>query len=756
MRPLCVCVCVSVVEKSWRCCGFPLSHEKMNFCGGEIDQQIVPDDYSSTALLSNSHMCGACVKSDMEDEDGHVVELITVLTDSREASEAGPEISRDDNVTSSCYTTNLSKTEVRLSSNRLELDSAVISKSAGAMPRKISQRPRSHAKTALDSIVETITSDEGDNLAKSSLDLSSFHRGNPNQSRSTSSCGRLQTPSSSGSVLLTTSPSPVLLNPLTHSNWESKPNLLCPVLERRNKPSPVEQLIVRLEDGFRVRFVGGPGSKNWKGHHLHFYLHHDRTRICVQSNPDADEKKDDASEFGFDLYVHRILKLEVNDGRPGRPRRSFTLVVNDNAVTTPVNYDFEARSTLEREVIVSTVLVLLDQSHHSKLPIRVDTDIPGSTQSRDLHNLSNETTIPIEEGTSDLPIPCSPSLGDDAASTETIISPRRHTRIYNDEEGTETSLIIHLEDIESRDPIDADDENELHARALVETSSQLSAMNFTSAHLISGNWCSDDVCTLALRDIADTCTGIFALKQEEPFTSCYNLVANDQALMVQEYFRSALGAPNAVYSYILESDVWSADRSVPQHGNEPSRPIKNRANVLNAQAIRLRKLRNEMTFAAALKQSEEKMHFVQTTQSFDDARHYSSKPPLKVANQAAQRLHSSPLLQHVIQSMKVSDGHTVESTENVDFYDSDPEDVKPRTLTSRGPRQAAADRLNVVEKNNIKNNDKAMSANFLEQIPFDKKVKKLDEDAVVDVVQVRCRRGPKFISYDYAWFTLRV
>ena len=67
--------------------------------------------------------------------------------------------------------------------------------------------------------------------------------------------------------------------------------------------------------------------------------------------------------------------------------------------------------------------------------------------------------------------------------------------------------------------------------------------------------------------------------------------------------------------------VMSGMLIVPNQTTKGLNPIeiKNRASLLNAQAIRLRTLRNEMTFAAALKRSREKMQYVQTTKSFDDA-----------------------------------------------------------------------------------------------------------------------------------------
>ena len=140
-----------------------------------------------------------------------------------------------------------------------------------------------------------------------------------------------------------------------------------------------------------------------------------------------------------------------------------------------------------------------------------------------------------------------------------------------------------------------------------------------------------------------------------------------------------------------------------------------------------------MTFAAALKQSQETMHFVQTTQSFDDAAHHPTR--LKAASEAAQMLHSSPLLQHVVGTMTVNQGGVKPGqVDDVAYYDSDPEDVKPRSIHKRAPRRVAAERQSM-EKLASNNIGQKLNSAYLEKIPSHKKVRRLDEDAVVDIVQ---------------------
>jgi hypothetical protein len=220
-----------------------------------------------------------------------------------------------------------------------------------------------------------------------------------------------------------------------------------------------------------------------------------------------------------------------------------------------------------------------------------------------------------------------------------------------------------------------------------------------SGHL-TGGWCSDDVCTTTFQDMAVTCSGIFALDQSRAAlaqASCVDPSLTDaQMEMVEEYITSALGAPSVVYSFFTEDPPGTVPSAMGEskkvQDTEPTKP-RNRATRSNAQADRLRNLKHEMTFVAAVKQSKERAPFLRATQSFDDA----YLPKLAAANSAAQQLHASPLLESLVGNMinytavmdaVPADPQTPKDEENV-FYDSDPEDSRPRTM-HRGPRKLPA------------------------------------------------------------------
>ncbi|CAB9502879.1 expressed unknown protein [Seminavis robusta] len=254
-------------------------------------------------------------------------------------------------------------------------------------------------------------------------------------------------------------------------------------------------------------------------------------------------------------------------------------------------------------------------------------------------------------------------------------------------------------------------------------------------------WCSDDICTLALKDIAETCTGIFDNHPDNPNlemqidgNSPAGAKAAAERAYVEEYIAGVLGGPNsALGAFFPDGDVWNVDTSKQSSNQDKPRTsrIKNRASLLNAQALRLRTLRNEMTFAAALKRSKEKMQYVQTTKSFDDADDADRERIRQAQERSVNRLHSSALMNRVMGSMVLS---KPDAEDDSVYYDSDPEDVRPRT---KGVRRALANRSNKLghaEALRLQARPVLSGVGF-EQIAVGKKLRKLDESLIVQIVQ---------------------
>jgi len=667
-----------------------------------VDKQVIYDDFSSRNII-DSPIC--CVKASSEDQQ-EVRPGDLCLDGSQQDVEMTPPQS--------------GRVPIVVGSESL----STYDRSAFARTPEKGKQTKP-VRRALDSIVESLDTVTlaSTQIPESRGELPSTRVSLRPKPETTPPMREFMTPDR-GTAKYSASPSPNLLNPLPPSpDVRSSSRILCPTLERPDPNTPVEQLFKRLEEGFRVRLVAGPGSKGWTGQFLHLFLHQDRCRLCVQSHIETSEEKKEDEHLCLQFLLHNIHKLEVKSGYSSRPRRTFTVVVKQDTILT--NYDFEARSTLEREVVVSTVMILLDQAFNSTLPMRLGGYMDERPQLIDVNDY-----IPpgCESGTQDQPILCSPSLNDEV---NLHLSPHRRTQIMYQEDGTETSLALQMGHSlsgsmdKSLPPMPLPKDSTESETAI---QSKLGHRSVSSQQLITGNWCADDVCSLALKDIADTCTGIFDAKQPD----CLPLVgsaAHDQRVVVEEYIATALGAPTDVYSFLMDANVWNVETDPSSHTSAQGRRVENRAQLLNAQALRLRNLRNEMTFAAALKQSQNTMHYIQTTQSFDDAKYLKT-----VATTAADQLHSSPLLQHIMDTMLLSDVEEKQDTPDVVYYDSDPEDMKPRQLQNRGPRRVTAEFEKELESVPHCKSTEQMSS--LNKIPLSKKVRKLDEDAIVEIVQV--------------------
>jgi hypothetical protein len=529
-------------------------------------------------------------------------------------------------------------------------------------------------------------------------------------------------------------PSPVTVTPRFNVDWVKQSrdapndsNNLHPQQDeiKRSASGSIDGLLKRLENGFRVKLYRHSGTY---ADEVLLYLDAPRKRLCLRSDQEV-KKTDDVIKFWQELPIVRILRLEI-DRKSRSPRnqlKAFSLILDSKPNVGRTYYDFEAESPIEREIIVATLMVVLEQAHSSI----------GRSCAED-ESVRCETTGCVDVGTLDQPIVCSPSL-EERLAAEGQYTPRRTTKLHNGQFGdTEASLVINLEHLDDsslltprldelrRRTLSQNDMN--GGPALPGTDDLLS--DCKGSNQIASAWCADDICTLALKDIADSCAGIFVLKQAEAGMCTASAVSEEQRLLIEEYIASALGTPSAVFSYLSEADVWNAQAT--DHGpSEPARKapegrIRNRASVLNAQCDRLRNLRQEMTFAAALKASKERMR-LQTTQSFDDARMLKSA---SLEKEVANQFHSSALLKHVVGNMMLSS--PAEQDDEVAFYDSDPEDARSKTL--KDPRQVTAESR---RKSKSVRPARALSGPGFEKIKGSNKrvSRKLDEDTIVQIVQ---------------------
>ena len=258
------------------------------------------------------------------------------------------------------------------------------------------------------------------------------------------------------------------------------------------------------------------------------------------------------------------------------------------------------------------------------------------------------------------------------------------------------------------------------------------------ANQMAEPWCTDDICTAALKDVAETCKGIFDIKQQSK--SGEKSRNGGQQELFEDYIAGVLGAPSAMASMLSVGDVFnSAGLTPPKPESTQSEinRIQNRACVPNAQALRLKNLRSEMTFEAAQRQNRERLYFVQTVTSVDDIeiarRRRKEKFSVPPETDFGTQFDSAALLQQVVGNV-IPNANSTEEDEIL-YYDSDPESSRVRTH-SRGPRRVHADRLNAIE-NATRNRRRTLSGIPINRLATGKRWKKMDESLVTEIIEVR-------------------
>ena len=436
----------------------------------------------------------------------------------------------------------------------------------------------------------------------------------------------------------------------------------------------IEKLALRLEQGFFMNLHDETVDD--------VFLFLDKSRTALHIRKDWDEKKE-VNQYWASFPLDKILRLEIGkSSKHVDSVRSFTIIVNEDADIS--YYDFETRTPIDREILLSALMVVLEQVHQ-----RLD-------KAKELRDCS----LPF--GSLNQPILCSPSLEKDFDLERPFphLSPRRTTQIYESDEGlesTETSLVKENGIIMIKSTEDEDHEDQVLEKS-------------SFHHQQSVPWCSHDVCSSALVDIANRCSRIFALRQGVDSRGC--IQGDEQTRIVEDYFAAVLGAPTAMFTFVT-GDVWSASEVKPvKEGSS----IRNRATLLNAQANRLRALQNEMTFAAAVKESKKRIH--RTTQSFDNLESIQ-------AGVLSKQLFKSPLLRQAVGTMT-----TEIPDDDVAYYDSDPEDSRPRTI-HRGPRHIRQPSESIGQ---VKT--KFDTRAFDRVVPSEKRVSHMMNDEVIfDIVQ---------------------
>jgi hypothetical protein len=253
--------------------------------------------------------------------------------------------------------------------------------------------------------------------------------------------------------------------------------------------------------------------------------------------------------------------------------------------------------------------------------------------------------------------------------------------------------------------------------------SELAAMG--ANEISAGPFCTDDVCTTTLKDFTDTMKGIFEMKQHSREGQ-----PNDQKqrLMAEDYIANALGAPTSVAANLLSvKDMWTATPEKPPVPKKKT--FQNRSRNWGAQAVRLARLRRQMTFQFA--DLSEKMPFVQVVSSYDDVERggrFGKKLTSGLIAKGPQN-DSSQFLRAVVDNMERRDPS--DSEEEILYYDSDPEDVREMALR-RGPRRAIAELKNASKS--AKPRREALSDIPMSRINLSRRLRRVDDDIVNEII----------------------
>jgi hypothetical protein len=247
-----------------------------------------------------------------------------------------------------------------------------------------------------------------------------------------------------------------------------------------------------------------------------------------------------------------------------------------------------------------------------------------------------------------------------------------------------------------------------------------------AANQMTGPWCTDDICTASLKDFADSMRGIFEVREES--TEGFYATSAKQSTMAEEYISGFLG-DTSMTEFLSVKDLWSAAATQNAKITQPkTRNLQNRAKSVDGTAIRVKNLKNQMTFDGADTKTKS---FVQIVHSFDDVNRTGKWERQKDSYglKAAGQFDSSAYLDKGMNDVQEVDGNEIL------YYDSDPEGSTERTL-KRGPRRAMTNR-NASEEKNKTMPRQALDVIDSSRLGLGRKWKRLDENLVQDIIEVR-------------------
>jgi len=321
-------------------------------------------------------------------------------------------------------------------------------------------------------------------------------------------------------------------------------------------------------------------------------------------------------------------------------------------------FDFEAKTVLERETIVESIALFLNQAYHES---------------------TAEETIPIQQSSS-CGTQSSSSLGtnnDSETSTEYYKrnSLVNNTRIHNSdhEEGTEATLDCNSHDVgSSRQLTTIPDNGYSYSDVSCADDEQAICASDSAAQ-----WCLP-FCSV---DISEVFTNLISETYEVSRQQAVEICGENIGECSQDYIMSCfeqkvieynilhiLGSSSKFTFGFIEGHVWSFQdvhaQWTPIEAQHVKKTSRNRATVLRAQVQRLMQLRNEQSFFNAIQTAITRNN--NDTTNTANVNSHTSKHSLKRMNSFTK-----------LEDSKISAG-----CDDDLFYDSDPEEYCRRVVTN--------------------------------------------------------------------------
>lgn len=466
---------------------------------------------------------------------------------------------------------------------------------------------------------------------------------------------------------------------------------------RQHTSKSTSALIKKLEGGFHVKLLLADNSKKSVKLDVDNELRYMRirSREKVSGGNENDGSKSNYADIRVKL--NEVARLEVGSSKhasSSTQSKAFNVITKNSSGKT--NYSFAADSLAERDLVVATIKAVLEtlralrkgkygqdpEIERSIQRLRVEDDrFEGRNDSSDssYESVDERDAAPDGKNWTVDNIFCGLYSGSENQKRHFENGRHGGRQFSNDNE----KALKEMKESVAHESVGWGMMGcQSKALAAVEDPEMAAMAN----QMNSSPWCTDDLCTGGFRDFADSMQGAF-----ETDKMCRGgYTPRNQ----KQYMAGVLGAPSRMASMLSVKDPWSSKAS---NGKEQKR-IQNRAKDVNAQAVRLKKLRNEMTFDAA--PHNEKMPFVQVNNSFND-----------IDREGGQDEDIDPLC-----------------------YDSDPGDTRERTL-KRGPRRSIAERYNNSDRRRMPRRS-ALSNIPITRFGFNRRSRRMEDELVAHIIEI--------------------